>query len=80
MISKIKLIVRKAFIFSVGGKVVIVIGGDDNYKDEDEQERSVISVWARRAMSVQFSDEYLDGKKASYFPGVKNTDQFTRKL
>ena len=67
MISKIKLILRKAFIFSVGGKVVIVIGGDDNYKDEDEQERSVISVWARRAMSVQFSDEYLDGKKSFIF-------------
>ena len=67
MISKVRLILLKAFLFSVGGNVIIVIGGDDNYKNEDKEKRSVISVWARRAMSVQFSEEYLDGRKSFIF-------------
>ena len=67
MISKIRLILLKALLFSVGGNVIIVIGGDDNYKNEDKEKRSVISVWARRAMSVQFSEEYLDGRKSFIF-------------
>ena len=60
-------ILLKALLFSVGGNVIIVIGGDDNYKNEDKEKRSVISVWARRAMSVQFSEEYLDGRKSFIF-------------
>ena len=67
MISKIRLVLLKALLFSVGGNVIIVIGGDDNYKNEDKEKRSVISVWARRAMSVQFSEEYLDGRKSFIF-------------
>ena len=67
MISKVRLILLKALLFSVGGNVIIVIGGDDNYKNEDKEKRSVISVWARRAMSVQFSEEYLDGRKSFIF-------------
>ena len=67
MISKIRLILLKALLFSVGGNVIIVIGGDDNYKNEDKEKRSVISVWAQRAMSVQFSEEYLDGRKSFIF-------------
>ena len=67
MISKIRLILLKGLLFSVGGNVIIVIGGDDNYKNEDKEKRSVISVWARRAMSVQFSEEYLDGRKSFIF-------------
>ena len=67
MISNIRLILLKALLFSVGGNVIIVIGGDDNYKNEDKEKQSVISVWARRAMSVQFSEEYLDGRKSFIF-------------
>ena len=44
-----------------------MIGGDDNYKTEDEEERSVISPWARRIVSVQFSEEYLDGRQSFVF-------------
>ena len=51
----------------VGGNVIIVIGGDDNYKNEEEQERSVISPWARRIVCVQFNEEYLDGRKSFVF-------------
>ncbi|XP_073255741.1 uncharacterized protein [Porites lutea] len=57
----------KALLQATGGNVIIVIGGDDNYKNEDKEKRSVISVWARRAMSVQFSEEYLDGRKSFIF-------------
>ena len=51
----------------VGGRVIIVIGADDNYKNEEEEERSVISPWARRIVCVQFNEEYLDGRKSFVF-------------
>ena len=54
-------------IFSVGGKVIIIIGGDDSYKSEDEEDRVVISRWARRKIISQLSDEFLDGSKSFIF-------------
>ena len=47
--------------------MLIVIGGDDQYKGEDERERAVISRWARRKVASQFSEEYLDGRKSFIF-------------
>ena len=49
------------------GKVLLVIGGDDQYSDEDEKERTVISRWARRKVASQFNDECLDGSKSFIF-------------
>lgn len=46
---------------------MIVIGGDDNYRDEDEEESVVISRWARRKVASQFDEEYLDGRKSFIF-------------
>ena len=46
--------------------MLIVIGGDSYYKDEDE-DRSVISRWARRKVASQFNEEYLDGRKSFIF-------------
>ena len=46
---------------------MIVIGGDDNYRDEDEEEQVVISRWARRKVASQFDQEYLDGRKSFIF-------------
>ena len=40
-----------------------MIGGDDNYRDEDEENEQFISRWARRKVSSQFNDEYMDGRK-----------------
>ena len=49
-------------------KVLIVIGGDDEYKqDEDEEGQVVISRWARRKVESQFDEEYLDGRKSFIF-------------
>lgn len=48
-------------------KVLIVIGGDSNYRDEDEKARSVISRWAKRKVASQFDEEYLDGRKSFIF-------------
>ena len=48
-------------------KVLIVIGGDSNYRDEDEKSRSVISRWAKRKVASQFDEEYLDGRKSFIF-------------
>ena len=50
-----------------GGNVIIVIGGDNKYKGEDEEEREVISRWAKRKVFSQFSEEYLDGRKSFIF-------------
>jgi len=44
-----------------------VIGGDDNYKDEEEEKRFVISRWARRKVASQFNEEYFDGRSSFIF-------------
>lgn len=54
----------KALLKATGDKVLIVIAGDTYYKDETEEEQSVISRWVRRKVSSQFDDEYLDGRKS----------------
>ena len=46
---------------------MIVIGGDDSYKDEDEEDSAFISRWAKRKISSQFSDELIDGTKSFIF-------------
>ena len=46
---------------------MIVIGGDDNYKNEDEEDREFISQWARRKISSQFGEEFLNGSKSFVF-------------
>ena len=50
-----------------GGKVIIAIGGDDNYKDAAEEQSSVLSRWARRKVSSQFDEQFLDGRKSFIF-------------
>ena len=47
--------------------MLIVIGGDNNYRDEDEEGRSVISRWAKRKVASQFGEEYLDGRQSFIF-------------
>ena len=47
--------------------MLIVIGGDRYYKDENEEARSVISRWARRKVASQFREEYLDGRQSFIF-------------
>ena len=51
----------------LGGRVLIVIGGDDSYKGEDEEEIEFISRWAKRKISSQFGEEFLDGRKSFVF-------------
>ena len=59
--------------FTLGGKVIVVIGGDDNYKNEAEDEQSVISRWAKRKIAYsQFSEEFMDGRKSFVFSWNKN--------
>ncbi len=55
------------YFFLAGGNVIIVIGGDDNYKNEEEEDQVVISRWAKRKISSQFKDEFLDGRKSFIF-------------
>ena len=62
--------VTPLYIWSVllsAGDVIIVIGGDNKYKGEDEEEREVISRWAKRKVISQFGEEYLDGRKSFIF-------------
>ena len=53
--------------FSSAENVIIVIGGDDNYTNGDEEDQFVISRWAKRKISSQFSEEFLDGRKGFIF-------------
>ena len=46
---------------------MIIIGGDNEYRDESEEEQVVISRWARRKVASQFDEEYLDGRKSFIF-------------
>jgi len=55
------------YYFFQGGRVLIVIGGDDNYRGEDEEERTVISRWARRKVASQFNEECIDGRRSFIF-------------
>ena len=59
--------------------MLIVIGGDDHYTDEDEEERAVISRWARRKVASQFNEEYLDGRKSFIFSWNKQHRQIHEK-
>ena len=51
---------------------MIIIGGDDEYRDENEEEQVVISRWARRKVESQFDKEYLDGRKSFIFSWNKS--------
>ena len=64
--SSVNTLKNFPFVFS-GGKVIIVIGGDDNYKDVAEEQSSVLSRWARRKVSSQFDEQFLDGRKSFIF-------------
>ena len=46
---------------------MIVIGGDDSYKDENEEDTAFISRWAKRKISSQFSEELIDGRESFIF-------------
>ena len=47
--------------------VLLVIGGDDHYKDEDEKEKHFLSDWARKTVCRQFRTDLLDGRKSFIF-------------
>ena len=49
------------------GRVLIIIDGDDKYKDSAEEQSMVLSLWARRKVSSQFNDEFMDGRKSFFF-------------
>lgn len=55
--------IYRALLEKTGDNVIIIIGGDDNYRDEDEESKEFISRWAKRKISSQFNDEYMDGRK-----------------
>jgi hypothetical protein len=53
--------------FIIDDRVLIVIGGDDNYKDQSERDKSVLSRWAWHKICSQFTEEYLNGEKSFIF-------------
>ena len=48
-------------------RVIVVIGGDDNYKNAAEEEKAVLSRWAKRQISSQFKEEFIDGRISFIF-------------
>ncbi|CAH3175270.1 unnamed protein product, partial [Porites evermanni] len=59
--------IYRALLEKTGNKVLIVIGGDSYYQNEDEEARSVISRWSKRKVASQFREEYLDGRQSFIF-------------
>ena len=57
-----------------GGDVIIIIGGDNKYKGEDEEEREVISRWAKRKIPHSLAKSVLMVERASYFLGTNNIE------
>ena len=53
--------------FQSDENVLIVIGGDDQYSNTNEEERCIISCWARSNVFWQFQQEYMDGRKSFIF-------------
>ena len=49
------------------GRVLIIIDGDVNYMDSAEEQSTVLSRWARRKVSSQFNDEFMDGRNSFIF-------------
>lgn len=47
--------------------MLVVIGGDNNYKNAAEEESAVLSRWAKRQISSQFREEFMDGQKSFIF-------------
>ena len=73
--ARIHIIEFYYFLFCLlplGEKVLIIIGGDDNYVGREEENEAVMSRWARRKVSSQFEEEYLDGRKSFIFSWHKN--------
>ena len=62
-----KNVTNESFSSVIGAKVLIVIGGDDFYKDENEEDTAFISRWTKRKISSQFSEELIDGRKSFIF-------------
>ena len=60
-------ITKESFSSVTGDKVLIVIGGDDSYKDKNEEDTAFISRWAKRKISSQFIEELIDGRKSFIF-------------
>ena len=51
-----------------------MIGGDDNYKSESEENESFISHWAKRRIALpQFREELIDGRKRFVFSWNKSS-------
>ncbi|CAH1267102.1 Hypp3688 [Branchiostoma lanceolatum] len=59
-------VLYKALLEAAQGRVLVVIGGDDRYKD-GEQDKSVLSTWAYHKIAAQFDDTYLDGRRGFVF-------------
>ncbi|XP_068686253.1 uncharacterized protein [Montipora foliosa] len=63
--------IYRALMKKTDEKVIIVIGGDDNYKDEAEKQGSVLSRWAYRKISSQFAEKLMDGRESFIFSWEK---------
>ena len=48
-------------------RVIVVIGEDDNYRNAAEEEKAVLSRWAKRQISSQFKEEFMDGRISFIF-------------
>lgn len=45
----------------------MVIGADNNYKSQEEEDENVLSRWALRVVNLQLKEEFRDGRKSFVF-------------
>lgn len=48
-------------------RVIVVIGGDDNYRNVFEEDGFFLFCWVRRKVFFQFKEEFMDGIKGFIF-------------
>ncbi|XP_022804627.1 uncharacterized protein LOC111341863 [Stylophora pistillata] len=59
--------IYRALLMATDERVIVIIGGDDNYRNSTEEDESLLSRWVRRKVSSQFREEFMDGTKGFIF-------------
>ena len=64
----------------LGEKVLIIIGGDDNYEGREEEKKLSYHVGLGEKFRHNSKRNILTDAKVSFFLGARTTERFTRGL
>ena len=77
--TRLKLLCVIQCLVLKGNKVLIVIGGDDNYRDEDRKNMLLSHAGLEGKWRHSLMRNISMEEKASFSPGIKVTEKSTRK-